>query len=606
MEFADYDPLGAGATGSTGATGPALAATCESISNACPALLDILMTDQRNEQWKDDATWILTSSFVILTMQSGFGLLEIGSSTPGNEVNTMLKNVADILFGALSFYLVGYGIAYGSPSIPFMGLGDFLPDGSPDDGLDSGILYSKYLFQLSFAATSATIVSGCIAMRLKFEVYCAFAFYAVAVYAFVAHWVWADDGWLGTRGFYDFAGGAVVHFHGAMNGLVAILFVGPRRGRFDGTRPGSDFEESSPTSMLFGLFMLWWGWIGFNCGSTFGITDDKWLVAARAGVNTINCSAAGGIVAMIYSKIRSRKYRPTDIVNGILGSLVASSPTCASVHTHDALIVGAIGSLVALWTNDTLVKKWAKLDDPVGALGVHGAAGIWGTVAVALFADEHLPGVDLVSNGLFRGGGFQLLGIQLFGVFVIGCWSIVTMTPFFYVVGILLSRDCRNPRVGLRYDYDQMDPAIHGCSEDPTEKIDKEIQKALTERDRTQQMEARSRGFSSSGDDEFSHSHFSHDGSFFPYTEDQHLSRPRSSRPPPGSFFPYRGQIPNSSDHDHAHDDHSDESTDSMHDSVSSSASSTTRLKQYHCANTNISVSLTKEEAGDEAEVVSA
>ena len=574
MEFGDYDPPLSGGGGGSGSLSSGLGSgggpTCETISDACPALLDVLMTDQRNEQWKDDATWILTSSFVILTMQSGFGLLEIGSSTPGNEINTMLKNVADILFGALSFYLVGYGIAYGTPSIPFMGLGDFLPDGTPDDGLDSGILYSKYLFQLSFAATSATIVSGCIAMRLKFEVYCAFAFYAVAIYAFVAHWVWADDGWLGVRGFYDFAGGSVVHFHGAMNGLVAILFVGPRRGRFDGTRPESDFEESSPTSMLFGLFMLWWGWIGFNCGSTFGITDDKWFVAARAGVNTINCSAAGGIAAMIYSKIRSRKYRPTDIVNGILGSLVASSPTCASVHTHDALIIGSIGSLLALWTNDTLVKKWAKLDDPVGALGVHGAAGIWGTVAVALFADEDLPGVDLISNGLFRGGGFQLLWIQLLGLFVIGCWSIVTMTPFFYFVGILLSRDCRNPRTGLRSDYDQMDPAFHGCSEDPTEKIDRVIQKALTERDRTQ-MEARSLEFSQ---EEFSHSR---DGPFFPFTEQQHLSIPRSPTQAPGtSFFPYRGQIPNCSDHDRDHDnDDNDESTGSMHDSSSSSTLST-------------------------------
>mmetsp|Transcript_29686 Transcript_29686/g.71466 ORF Transcript_29686/g.71466 Transcript_29686/m.71466 type:complete len:275 (-) Transcript_29686:109-933(-) len=247
------------------------ALTCEALAGSCEKLDELFSVNDYNEQWKDDATWILTSSFVILTMQSGFGLLEIGASSVGNEVNTMLKNIADILFGALAFYCVGYGIAYGRPSNSFMGLGDFFPDGD-GDAVEAGILYSRYLFQLSFAATSATIVSGCIAMRMRFEVYCIFAFYAVVIYSFVAHWVWAPDGWLAVMGFHDFAGGSAVHLHGAVNGFVAILFVGPRRGRFDGSRPESDFEESSPTSMLLGLFMLWWGWIGFNCGSTFGIT----------------------------------------------------------------------------------------------------------------------------------------------------------------------------------------------------------------------------------------------------------------------------------------------------------------------------------------------
>jgi Amt family ammonium transporter len=456
--------------------------SCQSLSQACPLLEDILNTNSENEQWKDDATWILTSSFVILTMQSGFGLLEIGSCSSGNEVNTMLKNVADILFGALAFYFVGYGIAYGQPSTPFMGLGDFFPDGqTSENSIDSGVLYSRYLFQLSFAATSATIVSGCIAMRMKFEVYCGFAFYAVVIYSFVAHWVWADDGWLFTRGYHDFAGGSAVHLHGAVNGLIAILFVGPRRGRFDGTRPESDFEESSPTSMLFGLFMLWWGWIGFNCGSTFGISGDKWMVAARAGVNTINASAGGGVTAMIYSKYHSKgKFiRPPDVVNGILGALVASSPTCAAVHTYDSLIIGVIGALLACWVNDTVTKKWFQLDDPVGALGVHAAGGLWGILAVGLFGDGDLPGVDLIANGLFRGGGFELMWVQLLGTLAIATWSVVTMTPFFYFIGVTLSRDLSNPRIGLRHDFDQMDPHLHGCTEDPAEKITTEIAKAF-------------------------------------------------------------------------------------------------------------------------------
>ncbi|KAL3937107.1 MAG: hypothetical protein SGBAC_007715 [Bacillariaceae sp.] len=458
--------------------------TCDTFRNSCADIDAILSVNDYNEQWKDDATWILTSSFVILTMQSGFGLLEIGASSAGNEVNTMLKNVADILFGALAFYCVGYGIAYGRPSNKFMGLGDFFPDGDVD-AIEAGILYSRYLFQLSFAATSATIVSGCIAMRMRFEVYCLFAFYAVIIYSFVAHWVWADDGWLLNRGFHDFAGGAAVHLHGAVNGFIAILFVGPRRGRFDGTRPASDFEASSPTSMLFGLFMLWWGWIGFNCGSTFGITNDKWLVAARAGVNTINASAAGGIFAMIYTKVKSRgKYiHPENVVNGILGALVATSPTCACVHTYDALIIGAVGSVYCNWINDTVMKRWLRLDDPVGAIGVHAGGGLWGVMAVGLFADSNLPGLDLDISGLFRGGGFELMGRQLIGIVAIATWSIVTMSPFFYIIGALFGKDWRNPRLGLRHDFIQMDRNIHGCTEDPTDKIADEIKKALENRD---------------------------------------------------------------------------------------------------------------------------
>lgn len=455
--------------------------SCDTLSASCPTLGEILSTDFENEQWKDDATWILTSSFVILTMQSGFGLLEIGSSTKGNEVNTMLKNVADVIYGGLAFYLVGYGIAYGNPSNPFIGLGDFLPDGDSNQSIESGILYSRYLFQLSFAATATTIVSGCISMRMKFSVYCAFSLYAVIAYAFVAHWVWADDGWLLNLGFYDFAGGAAVHLQGAMNGLIAILFVGPRKGRFDGSRPESDFAESSPTSMLFGLFMLWWGWIGFNCGSTFGISDDKWLVAARAGVNTINASCGGGIAAMMYSKLQSKgKYiRPPDIVNGILGALVSSSPTCAAVHTHASLVIGAVGAILACWVNDSVVKKWWQLDDPVGALGVHAAAGIWGVIAVALFADAKIPGAGVGGSGLFYGGGFGLMWNQLIGLVAIMGWSVVTSVPFFYVCGIILGGNWKRPRDGLRYDYLQMDPQLHGCSEDQTEEIIELINRAL-------------------------------------------------------------------------------------------------------------------------------
>ena len=152
--------------------------------------------DGLSGEYADDATWVLTSSFVILTMQSGFGLLEMGTAAKGHEVNIMLKNIFDVVCGACAYFLVGYGISYGSPSNPFMGLGDFFVDANNGEDLDNGLVHSKYIFQFSFAATSGTIVSGCLAMRCRLIVYCLYSFYAVIVYSFVAHWVWADDGWL--------------------------------------------------------------------------------------------------------------------------------------------------------------------------------------------------------------------------------------------------------------------------------------------------------------------------------------------------------------------------------------------------------------------------
>ena len=187
-------------------------------------------------------------------MQSGFGMLEMGSAARGHEVNIMLKNVYDVVCGALAYYIVGFGISYGSPSNGFMGLGNFFVDASSNP-TEGGLLFTSFIFQFSFAATSTTIVSGCLAMRCRFLVYCIYSFYSVIVYCFVAHWVWADTGWLRQLGAHDFAGSGPVHLLGAMNGLIGSLCVGPRVGRFDGTRPKSDFDPSSPASILFGLFM---------------------------------------------------------------------------------------------------------------------------------------------------------------------------------------------------------------------------------------------------------------------------------------------------------------------------------------------------------------
>jgi ammonium transporter len=391
-----------------------------------------------------------------------------GNSMPGFEVNILTKNVVDVVLGSLSYWLLGYGISYGRPSNPFMGLGDFLVGSTPYDPTESGLVYSQYLFQFSFAATATTIVSGCIAMRMRFGIYCFYSLYAVIVYAFVAHWVWAESGWLKQLGVHDFAGGGPVHLFGGTNGFIAVLFVGARTGYFNNRKKRNriDFAPTSASSTLFGLFMLWWGWIGFNCGSTFGITGIKWTVASRAGITTINSTAGGGIVSLLYTLIRTngKQIRVRYLVNGILGSLVASSPSCAAVHTWAAFIIGAVGALTANLVNSFLKRR--KFDDPVGSVGVHAGGGVWGLLAVGLFADSKLPGIDIKSDGLFWGAGFQLLGLQLLAIVVIMGWSMVCVAPFFYMCGVALSRNLQNPREGLRIgvkeEVEGEDKHLHG------------------------------------------------------------------------------------------------------------------------------------------------
>lgn len=366
----------------------------------------------------DDATWILTSAFVILTMQSGFGLLETGMVSSKNNVNVMMKNVADVIAGGLAFWMFGFGVAFGKPSNGFTGLGDFFATATEIEA--AGPKYSRYIFQFSFAATATTIVSGCVAGRIKFSAYLCFSFINIALYAFPAHWVWGDDGWLVRLGVHDFAGCGPVHLLGATNGLAGMYVLGPRTGRFE---PGGAerYAMSSPISVIFGLFMLWWGWMGFNCGSTFGISGTKWIVAARVAVTTTNASCAAGMCAALYSAWSTKgRYHVDIIVNGVLGGLVGITAGCAVVSPSEAIAIGAIGGGVAV--GGAKVTAWLLLDDPCGAFAVHGFGGMWGLLAVGLFADGSLPGVE-IDDGVFRGGDGRLLGFQCLAIVVICAWG---------------------------------------------------------------------------------------------------------------------------------------------------------------------------------------
>lgn len=367
-----------------------------------------------------DATWILTSAFIIFTMQSGFGLLEAGMVSRKNEANIMVKNAVDVVYGGLSYWLFGFALSFGKGEQrnSFCGLGYFLTDA--DDG-EMGHVFSKYFFQLSFATTATTIVSGAMAERTSLKAYTLYSFLNTLTYCIPAFWVWDDSGWLRKMGAVDVAGSGAVHLVGGVSGLVATIMLKPRIGRFDENSPSK--QMASPTNVMLGTFMLWWGWLGFNCGSTFGISGKKWILASRSAVVTINGSIGGGILGMLYSYIFFKKKLDISIfVTGILSGLVGITAVCALCRPWEAIVIGAIGALLAC-PGCALLER-LRIDDPVGCVPTHGVAGIWGVLAVGLFAEKE----DTFSSelGIFKGGPWWFLGVQLLMVVVLTAWAACT------------------------------------------------------------------------------------------------------------------------------------------------------------------------------------
>ncbi|XP_047740725.1 putative ammonium transporter 3 [Hyalella azteca] len=310
----------------------------------------------------DDAAWVLTATFIIFTMQSGFGLLEGGCVSIKNETNIMVKNVVDVVLGGITYWMFGYGLSFGTArgSNPLFGWGSFFLNADEDT---MGDVYTTFFFQLSFATTATTVVSGAIAESINFS---------------------------------------------------------PRLGRYD--HSDAPLPMGSPTTAILGMFMLWWGWLGFNCGSTFGIRGHKWKYAARTAVTTIQASIGGGLMGMSISWFKNRQLEIGDVVNSILGALVSITAGCALFTTFEALLVGMVGGAIAVLTMP-LVDK-IHVDDPVGATSVHGLCGIWAMLAIGLFVKaDTLLGMTHGRSGLFRGGGFYLLGIQALACVVVMLWS---------------------------------------------------------------------------------------------------------------------------------------------------------------------------------------
>ena len=373
------------------------------------------------DDW-DNATWVLTSSFIIITMQSGFGLLESGLVSNKNQIHIMVKNMSDILFGGFTFWIFGYAFIFGESTNHIIGTKDFLTDKENNYGW----LFSNFFFQFTFSTTATTIVSGCLAERTNFKAYIIFSALNTFIYALPANWIWNKNGWLYNLGVVDFAGCGPVHLTGGLTGLVGTIILGPRL---------NIQKPNSYVNAIFGLFMLWWGWLGFNCGSTLGITDDKWLYASKAAVTTVLSTVGGGITSIIYSYfVYNDKYPIEVLINGILGALVSITACCIYVKTSESIFIGLVGGLVSIKSNDIL--KYINIDDPVGAIGVHVFAAIWGLLCSGLFV-KNINKLD-VNNGLFYGGGFYLLGVQILEILTISLWTICASYILFKLIDITI------------------------------------------------------------------------------------------------------------------------------------------------------------------------
>lgn len=400
-------------------------------------------TELINEQnFAINTVWVALCAALIFFMEAGFALLEAGFVRSKNAMSIIAKVIIDITFGGIAFFIVGFGIAYGSSNGWFA-----LDFGIMNEDLGLGLTVSNNLFwfiQLGFAIAAISIVSGALAERMKLFPYAILVvFFCAILYPLVANWVWNPNGWLAMRGFNDFAGSAAVHAMGGFAALAAAIVLGPRIGKYSkegksNTIPGHNLPLASV-----GAFILWFGWFGFNPGSSLGAVGN-WELIGSVVVNTFLASASGGIATMIYTYFTYTKIDITMVINGVLAGLVSITAGCNVVGPVSAIIIGAIAGILV----DVAVVFFDKIkvDDPVGAIAVHGVNGLFGTLAVGLFAIE---------GGLFYGGGTSLLLTQILGVSAIALFSF-TLT---FIIMKLLKMS-----IGIRISNEDEEAGIDASS----------------------------------------------------------------------------------------------------------------------------------------------
>ena len=402
--------------------------------------------------------WFLIGAALVFWMQAGFAMVEAGFTRAKNSGNIIMKNLMDFCIGTVVFVLIGFGLLLGEDVMGFIGKPgfDIFTDYANFD-------WSNFVFNLVFCATTATIVSGAVAERTKFISYCIYsAIISAVVYPIEAHWVWGEGGWLVEMGFHDFAGSAAIHSVGGVSALIGAIILGPRIGKFVKDKSGKVIKVNAfpghnlPIGAL-GVFILWFGWYGFNGAAAKSIDQ-----LASIFVTTTIAPAVATVVCMAFTWVKFGKPDVSMCLNASLAGLVAITAPCDVADAFGSAVIGAVAGIlvvVGVW----LLDYNLHFDDPVGAVAVHMMNGIWGTIAVGLFATDTTPTYALANAngdkllGLFYGGGFELLGIQLVGMFATAAWTVVTMLAVFLLI---------KKTVGLRVTEEEeilgLDSTEHG------------------------------------------------------------------------------------------------------------------------------------------------
>ncbi len=366
-----------------------------------------------------DMIWLTISGALVFFMQAGFAMVETGLTRAKNASNIIMKNLMDFAVGALAYFVIGWGLMYGTSAGGLFGTDQFFLSGA------DSVVYRDWFFQVVFAATAATIVSGAMAERTKYSGYLLYSVVITAlVYPVSGHWIW-NGGWLSELGFHDFAGSTVVHSVGAWAALAGAIVIGARRGKYvkvgDKVVVKAIQGHNMPLAAL-GVFILWFGWYGFNAGSTLAGMDAD---IAYVATTTTLAASAGAIAAMFTSWIWFGKPDPSMSLNGALAGLVAITAGTWVISPAMSIVVGFVGGILVVASVETIDKLF-HIDDPVGAVSVHGVVGAWGTLAVGLFGD-----ISKIGSDLTRGGQ---IGVQLLGIAAVFMWVIVLA---FLLFGIL-------------------------------------------------------------------------------------------------------------------------------------------------------------------------
>ena len=410
--------------------------------------------------------WFLIGAALVFWMQAGFAMVETGFTRAKNAGNILMKNLMDFCIGTVMFILIGFSFLLGEDLLGFIG----------KPGFDIFTAYesfdwSNFVFNLVFCATTATIVSGAMAERTKFLSYCIYSgVISALIYPIEAHWIWGG-GWLAQIGFHDFAGSCAIHMVGGISALVGAKLLGARIGKFERDKSGKVIKVNAfpghnlPIGCL-GVFILWLGWYGFNGAAATSVSE-----LGSIFLTTTVSPAVATVVCMIFTWLKYGKPDVSMCLNASLAGLVAITAPCDVTDCFGAIIIGTVAGLLVIFGVWLLDYK-LHIDDPVGAVAVHCLNGIWGTIAVGLFATDTAPafsrgfgdGVSFGANqiagtGLFYGGGFKLLGIQLLGLLSVAAWTLVTITLTFIIIKALVGL-----RVSEEEELQGLDPVEHGLA----------------------------------------------------------------------------------------------------------------------------------------------